>query len=188
MLIWAPLGGSPLVRECNFTFSQTSHGGAAFSLLLSLFLGHSHFLCPSSPYAKHFTTSSTFSCLLASRTPHCITLLLKGSNLLPPTILFFCSLFFLHFQARCPKPPHFLQSLPSLPSNSALNLARARLLLSMLLMSLLYCSRDIMLCSGQVGVKGFVLLFEGLVMFFTYLTFTSTGVHYLHPARCLLPY
>ena len=188
MLIRAPLGGSPLARECNFTFSQTSRGGAASFLLLSLFLGHSHFLCPSSPHAKHFTASSTFSCLLASRTPHCITLLLKGLNLLPPTVLFFCSLSFLHFWARCPKLLHFLQSLPSLPSNSALNLARARLSLSMLLMSLLYCSRDIVLCSGQVGAKGFVLLFEELVMFFTYLTFTSAGVHYLHPARCLLPY
>ena len=167
---------SDLPWRCRFlpsTFSLSR----TFPLLVSFFSAcealHRFFHLFLSPRFSHSTLHHSASQGFEPITPHCPLL---------------CSLSFLHFWARCPKLLHFLQSLPSLPSNSALNLARARLSLSMLLMSLLYCSRDIVLCSGQVGAKGFVLLFEGLVMFFTYLTFTSAGVHYLHPARCLLPY
>ena len=48
----------------------------------------------------------------------------------------------------------------------------------------------VMYLEGQVivVVRKNLCIFEGLVVFFTYLTFTSAGVHNLHPARYLLPY
>ena len=139
MYIAAPLRGSPLALLCSFTFSHTLHSGPTSSLFPSFFfLGHSHFLCPSSLHPKHFTTSLTTSCLLISLTPHYITQFFNTSNLFSPTVFFSCSSPLLHFQARCPNFPQCLHNLPSLPSSSALNLARARLSLSILLMSLLY--------------------------------------------------
>ena len=58
-------------------------------------------------------------------------------------------------------------------------------------MSWLYTSKDIVCCTleGRVVAKEkFCVYIEGLIVFFTCLTFTSAGVHDLHPARCLLPY
>ena len=143
----ALLGGSSFTPQCCFIFFHTFHRGTASFLFLLFFLGHSHFLCLSSPHQKHFTTSLTTSCLLISLTPHCITRLFNTSNLFPTTVSFFYSSLLLHFWARCPNLPHFLQILPSLPSNSVLNLARARLWLSVLLMSLWYTSKDIVYCT-----------------------------------------
>ena len=131
-------GGNPLAPLCSFTFSYIFRNRAVSSLFLSFICRHSHFLCPFSLYLKHLGLSSMTSCLLSSFTPHYITQLFNTSNLLPTTIFFFCSSPLLHFQAMCLNLPHFLQILPSLSSNSALNLARAYLLLSMSLMSLLY--------------------------------------------------
>ena len=134
MLIFAPLGGSPFAPLCSFTFLYTFCSSAAsFSLLPFLICRHSHFLCPSSPHLKHLGFSLMISCLLNSFTPHCITQLFNTLNLLPPTIFFFCFSPFLHFWMRYPNLPHCLHILSSLLSNFTLNLARACLLLSMLL-------------------------------------------------------
>ena len=149
MHIAAPLGDSPLTPLCFFIFSHTFYGGAISSLLFLFSLRHSHFLCPSSPHLKHFTVCSTTSCLLTFLTPHCITRFFNTSNLFPTAISFFSSFPLLYFWARCLNLPHHLHNLPSLPSNSALNLVRARLSLSMSLISLLFWSRDIVLCSGR---------------------------------------
>ena len=186
MLISAPLGGSPLALLCSFTFSHTFCGGTASSCFLFFIFGHSHFLCPFFSHPKHFTSPSTISCLLTSLTPHCITRLLSASNLLPTTVFFFCSSPFLHFRARCPNLPHFLQILSSLPSNSALNLARARLSLSISLMSLLYWSRDIVVSSGQA--KWFVCKKKDVYCLRVRCLFhrahsTSAGVHKSFPSQ-----
>ena len=135
MHIAAPLGGSPLAPLCSFTFLHTSRGGAVFSLFFLFSSGYSHFLYPSFPHQKHFTICPTTSCLLTSLTSHCMTRLLSTSNLFLFSSFFFCSLSLLQFQVRCPNFLHCLHSLPSLLSNSALNLVRAHLWLSMLLRS-----------------------------------------------------
>ena len=165
MLILAPLGDSPFAPECNFTFSQISRRGTTFLLLLFLLLlGHSHFLCPFSSHTKHLTSTSSITfCFLTSFTPHYITQFPNTLNLLLGTVFFFCSFPHLQFGARCPNFPHLLHSFPFLPSNSALNLARACLWLSILLIRLLYCSRDIVLCSGWMicFVKKRIIFVEG---------------------------
>ena len=153
MHIAALLGGSLLALLCSFTFSYTFCGSAASSLLSLFFCGYFHFLCPFSPHPKHFASSLTISCLLTSFTPHCITQLFSTSNLFPTAVFFFFSSPLLHFWARCLNLPQCLHSLPSLLSSSALSLARARLSLSISLMSWLYWFRDIALCSRQVVIK-----------------------------------
>ena len=106
--------------------------------------------------------------------PHCITQLFNTSNLLPTTIFFFCSSSLLHFWARCLNLSHFLQILLSLPSNSALNLVKVHLLLSMSLMSLLYWSRNMVLCSGWMWFvcKKKIIFLEGVL-------FSSKGLQYV---------
>ena len=131
---------------CSFTFSHTSRGGAASSLFFSFFFGHSHFLCPFSSHSKHLVSSLTTSCLLTSLTPHYITLLFNTSNLLPATF-FFCSSLLLQFQARYLNLLHHLHNFLFFPSNSVLNLVRACLWLSILLISWLYTSKDIVCCT-----------------------------------------
>ena len=151
MLITASLSGNSITPLCSFIFFHTSYFGAAFSFLyFSSFFGHFHFLCPSSLHWKHLTFSSTFSCFLTSLIPYCITQLFNTSNLFPTIVFFICFSPLLHFWAKCLNLLHCLHNLPSLPSNSALSLVRAHLLLSMSLMSLLYWSRNIMLCSEHI--------------------------------------
>ena len=178
----------PFASQYCFIFSHTLRGGAASSLLFSFSSGHSHFLCPFYPHQKHFTFCSTTSCLLIFFTLHCITRLFNTLNFLPTTIFFFCTSPLLYFQVRCPNLP---QCLYNLPSSSALNLARACLSLSMLLMSLLYWSKDIVLCSGQsfeCKRKGVCICWGWLVIFFKGLTVRLLGHTILLPARCLLSY
>ena len=149
MHIAAPLGGSPFALLCLFIFSHTAcYGAASFFLLLSFFWGHSHFLCPSLPHLKHFTTSLTASCLLTSFTPHCITLLIRISNLF--VNFFFSSTLpplFLQFLARWLNHLHSQHFLPSLPSKSDLILVSARRVLSILLRMSLYTSKNIVCCT-----------------------------------------
>ena len=130
MHIAAPLGGSPFALQCPFAFFHTSHSGATSSVFLSFIWGHSHFLCPSSSYLKHCGLSSTISCLLTSLTPHCITQLSNILNLFPSAVFFLCSSLLLQFRVRYPNFLHHLHNFLSLPSNSALNLVRACLWLS----------------------------------------------------------
>ena len=154
--IAAPLGGSPFTPLCSFTSPQTLRGGAASSCFLFLLFGQSHFLCPSSPHPKHFTSFLITSCLLTSLIPHCITLLVRVSNLFVD--FFFSStlpLLFLQFLARWPNCLHSQHFLPSLPSNSNFILASVHRVLSILLRMLLYSSKDIcMLClEGRIVVR-----------------------------------
>ena len=150
MLILASLGDSSLTLLCSFTFFHTSYSSVASSLFFSFICGYSHFLCLSFPHLKHCGFFSITSCLLSSFTLHCITQFFNISNLFPSSIFFFYFPFFLQFWAKCLNCLQLLYILSSLFSNTALNLARACLLLSILLMSLLYCFRDMMLCSEQV--------------------------------------
>jgi len=148
MLMTAPLGSSPFTLQCCFIFFHTPCGSVASSPHFSFFFGHSHFLCAFSPHLKHYGLFSMTSCLLSSLTPYCITWLFNTSNLFSIIVSFFCSSPLLHFWARYPNFPHFLHILSSLPSSSALNLARAYFWLSISLISWLYWSKDIALCSG----------------------------------------
>ena len=188
MLITVPLGGSPFTLLYFFTFHTSHSGTASSSLLFSSIFGHSHFLCSSSPHLKYLTLPSTFSCLFTSLTPHCITWLFNTLNLFWGFAFFISSFLLLYFWARCPNLPYHLHNLLSLPSNSTLNLTKARLSLSMSLMSLLYWSRDIVLCFGQVLYIKKDIFLEGLIVFFSYLTYMFAGVQDLHLARYLLPY
>ena len=147
MHIAAPLRGSPLALLCSFTFFHILRGGTSSSLFFSFPSGHSHFLCSSFPHQKHFTICPTTSCLFTSLTLHCMTRLLSTSNLFPSSSCFFCFSSLLQFQVRCLNFPHCLHNLPSLSSNSILNLARAYLWLSMSLRSWLYTSKDIICCT-----------------------------------------
>ena len=154
ILILAPPGGSSFAPLYSFTFLHMFCSGAtSSSLFLSLLLGHSYFLCSFSPHLKHRGISSTISCLLTSFTPHCITQLFNTSNLFSIIISLFCSSLLLHFQVRCLNLLYLLYILPSLSSNSVLNLARAHLQLSILFMSWSYWSRGIALCSEQMLCK-----------------------------------
>ena len=148
MLMTASLGGSPFTSQCSLTFLQTFCSSAVFFLFLSFFLVLSHFLWPCLPHLKHCGFSFTISYLLNSLTPHCITLLVRASNLF--IIIFFSStlpLLFLQSLARWPNclhPQHFLLSLSS---SSNLVLVNTCQVLSILLRSLLYTSKDIVYCT-----------------------------------------
>ena len=175
----------PLAPLCSFTFSHTPFGGTVSSSFL--FFGHSHFLCPSFPYLKHHGFSSTTTCFLSFFTPKCITQLPNASNLLAATIFFFYSSPLLYLRVRCPNPPHLLHSLPSLPSNSTLSLARACLWLSISLMRVLYCSRDLVLCSNYVLDRWFVkkrnLYFLRVRRLLLRTHSTSAGAHKSSPSQ-----
>ena len=149
-----------------------------FFFLTSIF-EHSYLRCLTLQYLKHFTFS-IISCLLtftSSLTLHCITLLAITSNLFWGIDFSFSFPFlFLQLQARCLNFLHLQYTLPSLPSISALSLARACCWLSILLMRELYCSRNIMLHLQRSQIRNDLT------------TVTFTGVQDLHPARHLLPY
>ena len=138
---------------------------------------HSLHLCPFFPHLKHST--STISCFLIvlSFTSHYITLLDNTSNLFWGVVfLFSSSSLFLQFRARCPNFLHPQHILPSLPSISALSLARTHRWLSILLIRELYCSRDMVLHLQRSQSRNDLT------------NVTSTGAQDLHPARHLLPY
>ena len=129
-------GHAGLLSCCAF-HGLATHTASFFFFLcfFTLIFGHSHLKCPTLQHLKHFTSSSTFCYLTStsSLTLHCITLLANTSNLFWEIGFPFSPLLlFLQLQARCPNflyPQHFL------PSNSALNLARAFFWLSILLIS-----------------------------------------------------
>ena len=113
--------------------------------------GHSLHLCSFSPHLKHSTsTTPTFLIILFS-TLHCITLLFNTSNLfwgiVTPFSVSFC---FLQFWARCLNPLQLKHNFPLLSSSSSLSLVRECFSLSKLLISTLYCCKDIVLrlCRG----------------------------------------
>ena len=131
--------------------------GLATCAALSFFThrGHSLYLCPSSPYLKHFTTTVFTFLTTLSSAPYCITLLLNTSNLFwETTVPSTFSFSFLQFWARCSNPLQHLHNFPFLPSNSALNLTRVRFSLSRLLMRILYWVWDIVATSLGYGFNG----------------------------------
>ena len=131
----APLS-STLLNLFSFSCAFPFSGCAG----LFFYNGHSLHLCPSSPHLKHFTPNILTLLIVFSSTPHCITLLLNTSNLFwGTTVPFVSPLLFLQFRARCPNFLQHRHNFPFLPSNSALNLARAHFSLSRLLISWLYC-------------------------------------------------
>jgi len=95
--------------------------------------------------------SITF-CFLTSFISYCITQLFNTSNLFWGFVFFVSFFPLLHFWTIYPNFPQCLYNFLSFPSSSVLNLVKAHLSLSMLLMSWLYWSRDIVLCFGQVVV------------------------------------
>ena len=139
--------------------------------------GHSLHLCPFSPHLKHSTSTVSCFLIILSFTSHCITLLDNTSNLFWKAVLLFSSSsLFLQFQARCPnflQPQHILLSLPSI---SALSLARVHCWLSILPIRELYCSRNMVLHLWKSQNRNDLT------------NVTSTGVQDLYPARHLLPY
>ena len=113
--------------------------------------GYSLHLCPFSPHLKHSTSTVSYFLIILSFTSHCITLLDNTSNLFWGMVPLFSLPFpFLQFQARCPNPLQFQHSCSFLPSNFALNEVRACFCLSKLLISELYCCKDMVLrlCKG----------------------------------------
>ena len=102
-----------------------------------------------SPLPTSKASRPLFLNLLPSHFP-CIIQLPNTLNLLTTIFFFFCSSLLLQFQARCLNLPCCLHSFSSFPSSSALNLVRACLWLSMSLMRVLYCSRDIVLYSRWI--------------------------------------
>ena len=126
-----------LSPSCAFPF--TGHAGLFSPFFLFIHNGHSLHLCPFSPHLKHFTPAVLILLIVFSSTLHCITLLLKISNLFWGVVALFPSSFsFLQFWARYPNPLQHLHNFLFLPSNSALILARACFSLSRLLMRVLY--------------------------------------------------
>ena len=112
---------------------------------------HSLHLCPFSPYLKYSTFTISCFLIILSFTSHCITLLDNTSNLFWGAVpLFFFPFLFLQFQARCPNPLQLQYSRSFFPSNFALNEVRACFCLSKLLISELYCCKDMVLhlCKG----------------------------------------
>ena len=164
--------------ECLGNFSPFGALITLFSFSTTMF-GHSHLQCPVPLHLKH-CTSSTTSCLLTFTSflkPHLITLLASTSNLFWRVDLPFssCSLF-LQLWTKCPNFLYPQYILPSLPSISALSLARACHWLSILPIRELYCSRDMVLYLWRSQNRSDLT------------NVMSTGVQDLHPARHLLPY
>ena len=109
--------------------------------------GYSLYLCPFFPHLKHSTLTVSCFLIIISLTLHYITLFVNTSNLFWGTVLLFSSLsLFLQFWARCPNPLQLQHSRSFFPSNFALNEARACFCLSKLLISELYCCKDMVLC------------------------------------------
>ena len=85
--------------------------------------------------------------IIFSSTPHCITLLPNALNLFwGITVSFSLSLLFLQLQARCPNPLQLKHNFSLFPSSSSLSLVREHFSLSKLLISELYCCKDMVLC------------------------------------------
>ena len=107
---------------------------------------HSLHLCPFSSHLKYSTsTIPTFLIVLPS-TLHYIILLLNTSNLFwEMFILFSPSLLFLQLQARYLNPLQLKHNFPLLPSSFSLSLVREYFSLSRLLISKLYCCKDMVL-------------------------------------------
>jgi len=104
-------------------------------------------LCPFSPHLKHSTFTVSCFLIIPSFTSHYITLLDNTSNLFWGAVsLFSFPFLFLQFRARCPNPLQLQYSHSFFPSNFALNEVRACFCLSKLLISELYCCKDMVLC------------------------------------------
>ena len=109
--------------------------------------GHSLHLCPFFLHLKHSTFTVSCFLIILSFMSHCITLLDNTSNLFWGAVpLFSFPSLFLQFQARCLNPLQLQHSRSFFPSNFALNEVRACFCLSKLLISKLYCCKDMVLC------------------------------------------
>ena len=139
---------SPFTGHTGFFYWCTFYGLAACTTLFFLTRnGHSLHLCPFSPHLKYSTSTTPTLLIIFSSTPHCITLLFNTSNLFWDIVTpFSASFYFLQFWARYLNPFQPKHNFSLLSLSSSLSLVREHFSLSKLLISALYCCKDIVLC------------------------------------------